>query len=108
MTRRSASAARTFPPRSGGKVLAFFRLPEKSLDFFDSLRQRQSHGFGAVFFRHAFARISEAPCGLSELLQEMFQIVSDSFSSLQFLNILFAGIILLFSAIGNILGWQLF
>lgn len=70
--------------------------------------QRQGHGFGAVFFRHAFARISEVPCGLSELLQEMFQKVSDSFSSLQFLNILFAGIILLFSAIGNILGWQLF
>src|SRR5699024_4732165 len=46
--RRSASAARTFPPRSGGKVTAFFRLSEKSLDFFDSLSARTaSSGAGA-------------------------------------------------------------
>ena len=35
--RRSASAARTFPPLGGGKVTTFFRLAGKSLDFFDSL-----------------------------------------------------------------------
>jgi len=32
-----ASEARTFAPHIGAKVTAFFRLSEKSLDFFDSL-----------------------------------------------------------------------